>query len=96
LFDRFGAGLIDPERVETAYSKLLAQLMPRQASRPTELVAFATTNYDASTEIALDRLEFAVKDGRSSGVISTPTLTPQGMIARQTVLRSLFFIFMAP
>jgi hypothetical protein len=86
LFDRFGAGTIDPERAEVAYSKLMAQLLPRQSSRATELVAFATTNYDASIEIALDRLDFAVNDGRSTGMISTPTLMPQGMIAESNPL----------
>ena len=61
LHELFGFGRIDATKAEMAYGKLFEYLHP-------EKVALATTNYDVSGEMALDRLGFRPYSGHDGSL----------------------------
>lgn len=77
LFEEFGPDRIDSDRAVTSYRALLGALGLGDPF-PERLVC-ATTNYDRSLEIALEKLGMAAHTGFTAHAFRTPILDPKGL-----------------
>jgi hypothetical protein len=77
LFEEFGPDRIDTQRAAEAYEELFAKLCDA-SGRPMRIIC-ATTNYDRSTEAALDAMGDSVRSGFRPHPFRTPTLEPAGL-----------------
>jgi hypothetical protein len=73
LYEQFGLERIDASRAKSAYQTLLHILGDPE-------LAVATTNYDASVEVALKRMNLEVDTGFRGNYGEAPVLQPHGMV----------------
>jgi hypothetical protein len=77
LFREFGPKRINAELAVKAYDDLL-DVLTGAGSEPPSVIC-ATTNYDRSLEIALEKMGRTVRTGFAASRYLTPTLDPQGL-----------------
>ncbi len=90
LFREFGPRRIDAELAAKAYDDLL-DVLTGGGSEPASVIC-ATTNYDRSIEIALERMGRTVRTGFEAPHWLTPTLDPQGLGAFEQSSTGLLYL----
>lgn len=76
MYKEFGLAALDPSAAKQCYERFLSMVEQHGAGE----VVFATTNYDAAVEIALDELGRNPNDGFRKGTWQSPQLEAQTMI----------------